>query len=178
MAELTVDRTYGNALFEAASELDRIEEVEEELKALSEIFDENPSMVSLLNDPTFSAAEKKEVVRKIFEGRIMPEMLNFLYILIDKGRTRHFQRIAREYQKLRNQEEGFVAGTIYSVQPLAAPQLAKLEEDTEKLIGRKVKLENKLDPSLLGGVRILADGRLIDASLKKRLESLGSQMLM
>lgn len=178
MAELTVDMTYGSALFQAAQDIGKVDEMEDELSAVSDILGKNPEFASLIDDPTISAGEKKTVLKNVFDGRIMPELLNFMYVLVDKGRTRHFQRIVREYGKLRNQEEGFVAGTVYSVEPLDSGQIDRLQKETSKIINRKVKLENKIDPSLIGGVKILADGRLIDASLKKRLESLGESIRM
>ena len=69
------------------------------------------------------------------------------------------------------------SGTVYSVEPLKPEQLARLEEETASLLQKKVKLENKLDAKLMGGVKILIDGRIIDASIRKRFENLSSQLI-
>lgn len=176
MAELTVDMTYGNALFQVAREMNCVADMEEELMAIDKVFEETPEFFMVINDPTISAQEKKDILTKVFADKIMKEVLNFFYILVDKGRTRHFQRIVREFQKLRNHQEGFVVGTVYSSWPLEQEQIRELQEKSEKILDRKIKLENKIDSSLIGGVKILADGRMIDASLQKRLGDLGQSL--
>lgn len=174
MAELTIDLTYGNALFKAAEELKIVDVIEEEATAVEDVFKNEPKLYAIINDPVISAAEKKDVLAKVFEGRISQELLNFLYVLVDKGRTRHYSRMIKAFKELRNKEEGFAFGTVYSVQPLDEEQMEKLQKETENLIKSKVKLENEIDKSLIGGIKILIDGRIIDASLKKRLEDLGA----
>lgn len=176
MAELTVDMTYGNALFRAAEDMNKIEIIEEEALEIVKIFEGEPIFFQLINDPVISAAEKKDVLKKVFEGKVEKELLNFLYILVDKSRTRHYPKIVKAYITLKNEQEGFALGTIYSVNLLSEDQINKIESETENLIRAKVKLENKVDKSLIGGIKILVDGRMIDASLKKRLEDLGKEL--
>jgi ATP synthase F1 delta subunit len=104
-------------------------------------------------------------------------MINFLLVLIDKGRVGHLRRIVREYELLLHESLGFSKGVIYSVVPLSEAQLASFEEKTGNLIGKKVKLDNRIDQNLIGGVRIFVEGRLIDASVKKRLSDLKETMM-
>ena len=174
MAELTVDMTYGNALFRAAEETGKTDVIEEEATALLDIFRKEPDLYAIINDPVISAAEKKNLLDKIFSGRISQELLNFLYVLVDKGRTRHYERIIRAFKELRNREEGVAYGTVYSVQPLQEEQMERLRQETEALVKSRVKLENEIDSSLIGGFRIMINGRMIDASLKKRLNDLAA----
>lgn len=96
---------------------------------------------------------------------------------MDKGRTKHYPRIIDSYEKLIAQAEGYAKGDIYSVQPLSEEQRIKFEEQTGKLLQENVKLENKIDASLIGGVKILIDGKMLDASLKKRLDDMRSKLL-
>ena len=97
--------------------------------------------------------------------------------MIDKGRTYYFPKIVKAFKEFVNRKEGVAVGTIYSVQPLKPEQLAKFEEETSALLKENTKLENKLDPKLIGGVKILIDGRIIDASIRKRFEDLGSKII-
>ena len=172
MAELTVDLTYGNALFAAAKERDKVKLVSEESAALLAIFEREPELQAFLNTPAVSAREKKAVMTAIFEGKICEELLNFLRVLIDKGRTRHFARIIRAYRDLTNKEEGISYGEIVSVKPLAEARRRRFEEEVGKLLRLKVRLENKLDAGLVGGVKVYVDGKIIDASVKGRLGEL------
>lgn len=172
MAELTVDKTYGTALYDAAKDLDRVDSIQEEAEAILEIFKREKTFYSYLKNPAVSAAEKKGALKNVFSGRISQEMLNFLYVLEDKGRFGHYERIVKAYIKLRDEEEGKATGVAYSVVPLKQEQLEKLQEQASKLLSTNVVLRNEIDKSLIGGVKVLVNGRLIDASLKKRLEDL------
>ena len=172
MAELTVEITYGKALFEAAKDVNKVDQILEELKAISEIFNQEPELYEFFITPVISGPEKKKVIEKIFAERISDEMHNFLWVLIDKRRTASYSRIAREYQKLVNQNLGLSSGTVISAISLTNDQLNSFEEKTGKLLKKNVKLTNKVEPSILGGVKIFIEGKVIDASVRKQLQDL------
>ena len=176
MAELAVDLTYGTALVEAARELGKENQILEEAQAVAELIENEPDLQQFINYPGVSADEKKEVLKNIFEGRICEELLNFLYILVDKRRTTNFGRIVKVYKSLIEKEEGVSYGTVFSVVKLSDERMAELEEQTSKLLQMKVKLENEIDPSLLAGFKILVEGKIIDASYRKKFDELASQM--
>ncbi len=176
MAELAVDLTYGTALVEAAREVGKENQILEEAQAVVQLIEDEPDLHQFINYPGVSADEKKEVLKNIFEGRICEELLNFLYILVDKRRTMNFGRIIKVYKSLVEKEEGVSYGTVYSVVKLSDERIAELEEQTSKLLQMNVKLENELDPSLLAGFKILVEGKIIDASYRKKFDELASQM--
>lgn len=172
MAELTVDLTYGNALYSAAADLGMKESILREGEQLVGILKKEPVFDAFLKDPVVSVAEKKTTLKNIFEGKISKELLNFMYILVDKGRAGRFAGIIREYRKLADKEEGVAYGTIVSAMPLKEEQIKKFEKQTAELMQVRVSLKNDTDESLIGGVRILVNGHIIDTSLKKRLEEM------
>ena len=176
MAELAVDLTYGTALMEAARELGKEDQILEEAQAVVQLIEDEPDLHQFINYPGVSADEKKEVLKNIFEGRICEELLNFLYILVDKRRTMNFGRIIKVYKSLIEKEEGVSYGTVYSVVKLSDERIAELEEQTSKLLQMKVKLENEIDPSLLAGFKVLVEGKIIDASYRKKFDEPASQM--
>lgn len=176
MAELTVDLTYGRALFQAACETDKKDIILEEGNQVLNIFTQEPELFTLIGFPTISAKEKKDVLKSVFSEQICQELLNLLYVLVDKGRVAHFPKIMKTYKTLLDKEEGHAYGTIYSVVPLSETQLEKFEEETTKLFKTDTKLENKIDPKLIGGVKILVNGKILDASLRKRLIDLQSEI--
>ena len=176
MAELAVDLTYGTALVEAAREVGKENQILEEAQAVVQLIEDEPDLHQFINYPGVSADEKKEVLKNIFEGRICEELLNFLYILVDKRRTMNFGRIVKVYKSLIEREEGVSYGTVYSVVKLSDERMAELEEQTSKLLQMKVKLDNEIDPNLLAGFKILVEGKIIDASYRKKFDELASQM--
>lgn len=177
MAELTIDMTYANALFQAAQDVDKVGEILEEAKSVLEIFQQEKDFFHFFNDPTIPAGKKKAILKNIFEGRICTEHLNLLYVLVDKGRTRHYPRIIDSYEKRIFNAEGYAKGSVFSVKPLSEEQKIKFENQTSRLLRQNIKLENKIDASLIGGVKILVDGKMLDASLKKRLDDMRSKLL-
>ena len=176
MAELTVDLTYGNALFSAAKELNKVDLILEESVEFLSILEREPDLRVFLDSPAISAREKKAALVNIFEGKICDELLNFLRVLIDKRRTKHFAKIVNVYTRLTRKEEGVSYGEIFSVAPLDESRLHKFEEETGRLLRQKVKLESKLDAALIGGVKIRVDGKILDASVQGRLKDLRSNI--
>ena len=176
MEALTVELTYGQALFDAAEDLGKSREIGEEYKAISGVFADHPSLKKLFLVPTLSAHEKKAVAKTVFEGRISQELLNFLYILIDKGRIGVWDRIGRQYEKLVLERDGLIRGIVYTVLPVDSVRLKALEEKTGAALDRNVKLENRIDKSIIGGAVIYIDGKLIDASVKARIENMKQRM--
>lgn len=176
MAELTVDLTYGTALYQAAAEINKEKQILEEGRAVAGILKAEPEFEALLRSPAIAAEEKKTALCNVFENRLTQELVNFLCILIDKGRFNHFERIIRVYEKLYDNREGIIKGTIYSVEPLNEGRLAEFEKQTGKLMGGNVSLENRIDKSLIGGVKILVDGKIIDASIRNRLNKIAAEI--
>ena len=176
MEELTIDLTYGTALFEAAKDTGQKERIMEEAAEVLEILKQEPDFHAFLNYPAISADEKKKTVGNIFEGRICDELLNFIYVLIDKRRTMYFEKMVNVYKKLMDKEEGISYGTVYSVIPLGEARIKELEEETSQLLRSNVRLVNEMDPGLMGGIKILVDGKIIDASVRKKITDLGNQI--
>lgn len=176
MAELTVELTYGSALMGAAEDTDKKQLILDEACQVLELMKTEPDFHAFINYPAISADEKKKVLREIFEGKICDELMNFLCILVDKRRTMNFEGIIKVYKELIEKEEGVSYGTVYSVVPLSEEKLTQLEKEASKLLRTKVKLTNEIDSKLLAGIKILVEGKIIDASYRKRLDELASQM--
>jgi ATP synthase F1 delta subunit len=177
MEALSIGTTYGTALFEAACDRDKTELINEELLALEGVFDSEPQFYALLCSPGLGAGSKKAMITEIFKGKLSEELVNFLYVLIDKRRVGQCHVIAKAYRKLHNEKLGVSKGTIYSAVPLEGDRLERMEKETGRLLRKNVKLENRVDGKLIGGVRIYIEGKLIDASIRTRLDSMKEQMI-
>lgn len=176
MAELTVEKTYGKALYDVAAELDKVEVFLDEIQSIRDLFSSEPVFFELIKTPVVSGFEKKKIMEEVFSSRISQEVLNFLYVLIDKRRIGSFPGIVAQYRSFAEQSKGYTQGVIYSTADLSAEQLSGFEEKTGRLLSKKITLENRLDASLLGGVKIMVEGKIIDASIRKRLMDLSGSM--
>jgi len=177
MDPLTVADTYGQALYDAALGESKVKEIGEELRELTKLFEEQPDLKRLFLVPTLAAEEKKKAAKKIFDGHISKELLNFLYVLIDRSRIGAWDEIARKYARLVDAADGFSKGVLYTTVPVTKAQLARFEEEAGKAVNKRVKLENHIDKTILGGAMLYVDGKLVDMSLKNRLEQLRQRML-
>lgn len=176
MEALTIDSTYGKALFDAARDLGKEDLILQELDEIVEVMRAEEGLCKLMEIPTISAAARKEALGKIFEGRICDELLNFLFVLTDKRRTFHFQRIVRRYRDFYNEAHGYYEGEVYTSFELDERRIAKLEEETGALLKENIKLKNIVDPAVVGGFKIMVKGKIIDASLQNKLKKLAALM--
>ena len=176
MAELAVDLTYATALIEAARERDLEQQILEEGMQLVEILKAEPDLKKFIAYPGIAADEKKRVLRSIFEDRICRELLNFLFVLIDKRRAGRFESIMKAYRSLHEMEDGVLYGTVLSVVGLDDMRLSEIEGQVSRLLQTRVHLTNEMDAGILAGVKVFIDGRIIDASYRKKLDELQADM--
>ncbi len=177
MDSVSVDLTYGKALFEAAEDLKKTGDISVDARDLTQIIKDNPVFFDMLKSPAISNDEKKDVVDKVFKGKMDETLLNFIYVLIDKRRIGQLLSIARAYEKCVDEKKGITTGTLFSAVEVPEAKLKKFEKETGALLKKNVELKNEVDPSLIGGVKIYVDGKLIDASLRRRLDDLKEHLL-
>ena len=177
MDSLRVDITYGTALYEVAEDAGKLESIFEDLKNITAVFKENPELKKLLLLPTIPLKEKKGVAKEIFFSKVEPETLSFIQILLERRRVGAWDGIVKQFSKIKDGKDGITKGIVYSVIPLSEDSLKKLEDESGRTLSKQVKLENRIDETLIGGVVIYIDGKLIDVSIKKRLDNLKRVML-
>jgi len=170
-----IAQVYARALFEASKEADKLDEVREQVGAFADALNENQELSVFFFSPYFSTEEKKEGLGKVLDGAD-DIVQNFLELLIEKHRVPAIHRIRREYDALWQEENKLL--------PVEVTSAIELDEDTVKQIGdqigertgRKVQLESRVDPDILGGIVVRVGDRILDASIANRLESLRKQV--
>lgn len=172
MAKL-VSNTYGEALFELALETKKTDEITAEVNALKEIFAANEELTELLNHPKLSREEKVSVVENIFKGRISDEVTGILVLAIEKGRNKDFNAIFDFYEAKVREYRNIGVAYVTTPMPLDSAQQEKivlrLKETTSF---NSFEMHYDTDPSLIGGVVIRIGDRVMDSSLKTKLESM------
>ena len=163
---------YGQSLYDLAAEENLTDEILGEMGAVKEILKENPDYVTLLSEPSIPKHERLQLVDQAFGGSIQPYLMNFIKILIEKGLVREFSACHKRFRKSYNEEHGIAEALVTTAIKLDDSQLAKLKEKLEKVSGKKILLEQKTDPDVLGGVRVDLEGQLFDGTVKGRLSEL------
>ncbi len=166
-----IEAEYAKALFELASEKDN-KEILEELNILLEALNENAEAWQIFNAPNISDKEKKDIISNITKD--YNELTKrFLYVLVDNKRINSLKDIIGEYNLLINNSVKAVDVYVTSKYALSSDKKNVLSNLlSTKLDGRKVKIINIVDNNLIGGVKCVYDGKLIDLSVRGKINQI------
>ena len=168
---------YGTALFDYAQDMNAIDSVNSELNELKIAVDANPSILNMLSDPIMSTKEKKGALVEI-EKDFSKEVQSFLNLLLEYNRFEYLVDIIDYYDRLYDQKKSIASGTATTAVKLDDDQLKRLSESfAEKYHLNEVRLENQVDPSILGGVILEVQDLVIDGSVKNQLKKIRAQLV-
>jgi F-type H+-transporting ATPase subunit delta len=169
------ERTYANALFEAANEKSRLGPVSDDLRAFVEAAEEIPALRALLENPEVESRDKSDALRAILADA--DELVrNFVLLLVEKGRVHELDEIYREFEALVAAEEGILDVELTTAVELSEEQADRLLEQIQQVSGRRLRARREVDPELIGGFVLRAGSYLADASVRGRLERLRRQL--
>ncbi len=171
MAKL-VSRTYSEALFEVALEEGKVDLFLDEISFVTETFKSYPDFFELFKTPLVRVDEKKKVMEEVFGDKLSKEMNNFLKIVIDKRRGHFIDQIKLEYENLLNKHKGIVSAVAITAVPLNDEDKTTLKAKLATLTGKEIKLSNDIDESVIGGVLVKIGDKVIDGTIKGRLEEM------
>ncbi|HHT01889.1 MAG TPA: F0F1 ATP synthase subunit delta [Firmicutes bacterium] len=173
----TVARRYANALFELAKAQGRIEAVDAELETVVQSMRATEDLRRVWEHRLIAPRRKKEVVGQVFAGQVSAEVKNFLSLLIDKHRERFLESIFASYRGLADRYRNIVEVEVRSAIALSPAEVDEVAAKLQQQLGSEVRLRTTVDQSLLGGIVIRVGDRLIDGSLRRRLQDLRSQLV-
>lgn len=162
---------YGAALYSLACEDGFREVILHQLETLDACFAKEPDFLRLLSSPNLPKAERCRILDGCFRSKVDHYVLNFLKILTEKGYIRHFSSCVRAYRELYNQHNGILSVTATTAISLTDRQKVKLAEKLHRLTGKRISLITKLDPAILGGIRLDYDGKRVDGTVSHRLDT-------
>jgi F-type H+-transporting ATPase subunit delta len=168
---------YAQSLLELAGEQNQAEPVGEELKRLTEILEKNPTFVAYLSDPGIGHEERAGVLKTLFFGKVSPLMWNFLGVLNLKGRLKGLQNISSAYDDLLDEKLGKIEVDVTVAQKLAPDQLEQVRQRVSQALGKEAVMHQYVDESIIGGLLLRVQDKLIDSSVRSQLQALKHQML-
>ena len=164
-------RVYAEALFDVAKERGKLDPIRDELAQFADAVDSNRELQVFFFSPYFSSAEKVEGLKRAVSGADA-ELVNFLDLLIEKGRMTEIFRIRREFEELWKRENRQLEVTVTSAVELDSAVVARVGEEIERQTGQKVDLASDVDEDILGGIVLQVGNMVLDASIRSRLEKL------
>lgn len=166
-----VSAAYAQGLYSLAREEGLDGTILNQLQALSQSFSQEPRFLRLLSSPSLSKEERCGILDESFRSHVHIYVLNFLKILTEKGYIRSLCQCVRDYEALYDRTHGIIAVCAATAVPLTEDQAQRLSQKLESLTGKTIRLTNRIDPGVLGGVRLDYDGKRIDGTVKNRLDS-------
>ncbi len=169
--------TYAEALFEAARERDELEEVLSDLGEFVDALHESEELRLFFYGGQVPERQKRRALDGLTEG-MKASTTNFLKVLVDNGREEILQEVLARYEELVKEQLGRIEVEVTTAVDLSEEQLDRLSERLAGVLGgREIILEANVNPDLVGGAVFRFGGRLMDGSIRGRLESLREGML-
>lgn len=172
MANTVLPSKYAEALFEAAQESNSLNAVTEELRSIRNIMDLNPELKKILFHPGIGKAEKKEMIKSLFGEKVSKLSLRLLMLLVEKKREALFADICGIFFRKIDDLSGLKKITIETAFPLEEEEKAKLVAKLEKAMDKKLVVDAKVNPSILGGIIIKERMKQMDLSVIQFLRSI------
>ena len=168
---------YATAVFELAQEEKGVDAVGRDFAALAAMLAESKDLDLFVRAPVFSREEHAKGMDALLRRmEAAPLTVRFVLTVARKGRLSALPDIIRAYQSMVSDQRGEVDAEVTAARPLSDQQTADLKQALKRKLGREPKLRAKIDPSLLGGLVVRIGSRMIDSSLRTKLEGLRTAM--
>jgi F-type H+-transporting ATPase subunit delta len=171
----TAARRYAEAAFQVALRDDALDDWRDDLALAAEILG-RPDVAPVVHSPAVPLVDRQAVVARLLERRIRTPALRLVSLLVERGRVSALPRVSEQYERLLNAHRGVVVATVTSAAPLTTGETAEIRSRVVAMAGATVDLRTAVDPALLGGLTLQVGDRLLDASIRGRLERLRDQL--
>jgi ATP synthase F1 delta subunit len=170
-----IAEVYSRALFDVAKEHDILDDVHDQLGQFADELAKNRDLQVFFFSPYFSSQEKKEGIGKMISGAD-ENFVRFLELLAERHRMPALFRIRRDFDALYAEERKLLPVTVTSAIELDKDIVKDIRKKIEEQTDRKVDLTTKVDPNLLGGLVLRVGNKIMDGSIRARLERLRKQV--
>lgn len=174
----SLSRRYAKALLSIGVESQTYDAIGKEIDRMATTITNSPELRAALSNPSFSGDKRRAVVEDLIKRLALSKPVrSFILLLLDKGRLDRLPVIARAYQGLVDEHANRVRATVTSPKALDPATADRIKKALEKQTGKTVVLEQKQDPSLLGGMTTQLGDTVYDGSVRTQLEQLRASLL-
>lgn len=172
MRDRKVATRYAEALLDTAKAEGTLDSVAESLAAVLNAVKDNHLLRIFMDSPQVRTEEKKELLQKVFGDKIEPVLLNFFHLLIDKHRIENIRDIGEVFADLVEAEQGYLRARVVTAITLPDDLAAALKGKLAAHSGKKIILEKKTDPAVIGGVCVTLGDKILDGTVATNLNLL------
>ncbi|MBE5805082.1 MAG: ATP synthase F1 subunit delta [Clostridiales bacterium] len=167
---------YADALFSLAMDLHAEDETLSALQLVRDSFRQEPDALAMLASPSIPKSERLAALESAFAAHLPQHVMGYMHVLCNNGHIREFDDSVMAYEELYNSARKLSTAVVTSAVELSETEKSQLQAKLEKRLGRTIRLECAIDESLLGGLVVQVDGKVIDGSLKHRLHEIKEVM--
>lgn len=173
----TIARRYGTALADVVIEKGETETVKSELKGWEEMIFSSDDLQSALSNPSIAHMAKEKVLESLL-ARSKPSKTtaNFLRVLLKNGRLTEIAEINDKFDSILEERSGHLTAEVISARELSDVQKNELRSNLERLTGKHIRLEFRIDENLIGGVITRVGSTVYDNSVRTKLDNLREQL--
>ena len=168
---LEIAQNYASALLSIAMDENKVQDYQNEVKELMKIIKDNPDFLMLLDSRFLTVEERKQKVSEILVN-FSSDVINFIKIIVEHNRVSYLEDILQAFNTLCNESRDIVEGLIYTAFPLEEKTLQKIKQKISQIENHDVDLIVKIDPSFIGGVKVVINSHVYDGSIKNKLEQM------
>jgi len=172
MSELTVASRYAKSFIDLAQEQKKVEVIKGDMDLFYHTLKANPELKAVLANPIVSHSKKIKILDEVFSKKVNELSIAFFKLMINKSRGEVLYATAQEYVNMYDVKNNIIKANVVTATPLSAANKQKLVADIEKATGGSVKLEAKVDPSLIGGFVLTVGDRQVDTSIANDLKKI------
>ena len=174
MHELT--SRYAQALFSLKRDSNQVEETQKEVRELVKIIKDNPGFLTLLNAPYIDKEERIKMVDKVFIS-IDEEIKNLIKVVVENNRALYLLQIFEDFNSFANEYRGVKEGLVYSAMEISEKEINKITIAISEIEKCPIELKNIIDPSLIGGVKVVINDHIYDGTIKHHIENMKLTLL-
>ncbi len=177
MASSRIASRYSKSLIELAIAGSKLEEVKNDMEAVSIICTDSKDLDNLLKNPIVTAEAKKAILSKVF-ANTNDITKSFILYLVDKKREDELLLVAHSFIASYNEMKGIASATVISAIPLNETTISNMKKFVESLVGKSdITITNEVDPTIIGGIIIKHEDKLLDKSVSKELREIRKQLI-
>ncbi|MBQ3509589.1 MAG: F0F1 ATP synthase subunit delta [Peptococcaceae bacterium] len=176
MMNTAVAKRYGQALLQIGQEKNCIDQYQEQLKVVVDTIDNNAELKEILISQTVSSDKKKDIVKQLFGSQADKNIMNLLYVVIDKSREEYLAAIYDTFCALADEVRNIAFADVVSAYPLTEEQETALSAQLSNMSGKTVKLNVSVDESLLAGLKVTFGDKVYDGTVGARLAGMKNKL--
>ena len=176
MADRAVARRYAEAFVRTVEGSHRLEQGLADLKGIAATYQESKQLRRFLGSPEIAPEEKEQLTKKLWADTAEEDTMALIQLLLKKDRVQELPLLAQEAQGVAEERQGILRGEITTAHPISSAETERMAQAVGRVLRKKILLERKVDPALLGGVRIRVGSTLLDHSVRTLLGEVREQL--